>query len=165
MQDVPDQNTRTSSSFPSPPLHSLLSFSFPNVFSFFQSAAGIRLSQPLSELYTSRNPTLEIRHRVHLQLGTRAVLRAALSFCLLLKWPPLLNVSPLKGTRPFPFPSPLSCVNSLAPLAPLTHPNIFFPIASETLHLDTLLAHPISSFVSLFFSFLYFSFFSFLFFW
>ena len=99
---------------PSPTLPFLLSFPFPNVFFFFYSAAGIRLSQPLSEFYTSRNPTLEVRHQVHLQLGTRAVLRVC--FASQVASSPKCISPPLKGTRPFLFPSLLSCVNSLAPL-------------------------------------------------
>ena len=91
-------------------------FPFSNVFSLSYSAADIWLSQPLSESATARNPILEVRHRVHLQLETREVLRVALSFRLRLKWPPLskmyLQSSQRYSTLLFPL-SPLSPLRSL----------------------------------------------------
>ena len=91
-----------SSSLPSSTLFSLTLFLF--LFLIFFSSLVFGSRDPV------RNPTLEVRHRVHLHLGTRVVLDVA----LLVTWPP-----PLKGTLLLT-PLPLPAVNSLARLSPLS---------------------------------------------
>ena len=121
------------------PSSALLSFSFSHLLSFpflflmfflSHSAAGIRLSQSVSEPDTSRNPTLENLYQAPLKWGER-VLSVALSVCApQVASPPKCISPPLEGAPRSPSSplSPLSPLTPLAPLSPLT------PLASTSIN-------------------------------